>query len=1206
MDKVTVCQLSSPFPDAERRVAVVEPFPGATVPHYLDEVRNLPEVKWAVSVTSQDRTHWRGVLGEVEHWPVVRPGDFIAVCPILEDGDVLRILAMVAVIMVAPQFGAWLGESLVYGIQAAGYGTYAAAAAIGTGLAVAGGAALVNAVLPPSAPDVPQIGSDPFKESPTYGWGDLRATEGQGRPVQLLFGKMRVSGQILSKFVTVSGDKQYLHVLIGVADTEGVDSVAISKVEINGQDASHFQGVTTYTRPGGLNDAVIPGFDQIVAQIDHGVKLTTANLDRTTTGNEVETIEIDLVAPYGLFYSNDGGGLDNRQAVIEVWYGLAGGAFVKHGTATLSGATTQAVRQTYTIDNLSAGQYEFRLRRTNAESTSYREKTTIFLASHREVIKQNLTYPGIAKVAVTALATDQLSGGVPSITFLAERTYVQVYNPHTGSWSARRADNLAWAYYAFWTTHQGVDPSLMLYDEIAAWAAHCDEIIRPEDGGAEKRYCLDLYLDVQANAWTNAQQICRIGRAQPIRRGSKYGVVADMPAVPRQLFTTGSVTNFKLTYLGQEDRANAVEISYYDKDLDYSRQVVTIVSPDYDQAGETDNKTSRNAYGSTSRGQVVRSGVADLNSNAWEIRDITFDVDVAALATQVGDLFYFMHDAPTWGDSGRIVAAGTVTITLDREVTLLAGEAYAILISRADGVILDKALAQVSALTTTATLTFAAALDPSDVPARYDEYSFGPVQTYKRTYRCTRLSRTHDLKKTVSGREYSELLSQDTVYLISPPDTPKTKAKAYAVSASEYLSMEKDGTTMSQISVSWLAAATDPAQAWEVWLEDMSSGGSAMGPFPAHGLRYVVPPSLLTIGHTYKITVVAAGKGLISTGGNTAQVSIDGKSDGPPDVDAFSVSCQADGTREFSWSMAYRPPDLAGFRIRYKTGTNGTWEEMTDLSSGLVVMSPLETNALEAGDYLFGIKAVDWSGNESTAMRAIVGSLGDPRMGQAIYAVNARPTWPGTKTGCHVEGSQLVANDQTTWDGLPATWDQWTTWFPNPLAQLTYEHPAIDLGSALQVTMIATAVATGTAVITMNTSTDNQNWSGWVSLGMVKAQYIKIKVVVTDNTSPPPTLSSLSIVVTGQTKTEEVNDLSTSGLPSANRVAAGHIYLPLTKPFSVVTQVMIAMQGVTAGWSSVVINKARTVSGALAPEIKIYNASGVLADAVIDAYVRGV
>ena len=945
-EQVTVVTINNPFDPADRTIRRLPYTAGRTLDHYVDLTPPARDLSMVCAVNGKQ-------IDLDAPLPIIRPGSFIGVCPEVGDSDIVKTVAMIALVAVAGAYGGTVGGAL--GL------TGELATGVGAGLIMAGGALLVNAVLPPAMPDTPHLGTDAWNESPTYGWGPLQQTEGQGRAIPILFGRMRVAGQVISKFVSVSGNKQYYNRLLGVAD--GSDPVSISDIRINDQPVSYYKGVSTHTRPGAVDDAVIPGFDEVVVQQNFGQLLAyNAPVTHQTGGNAVEKIEFDIAAPYGIYYSNDQGGLDTRSVIYQIEYKpAADSTWQDGGSYTMTAASNQAVRETIVIDDLPAGQYDIRVTRQSADSSSPRERTAIYWTGIREVVKQALSYPGLAKYAVCAQATDQLSGGEPAITCLAERATVRIYNPYTDLWETKSATNPAWAYYALANTHHGIAKERMLYDEIKAWADYCDEQIN-----GKPRFTINIYLDTQDNFWRNAQKICQIGRAQPLRRGSKYGVFADMPGTASQMFTMGNIVqgSFELEYLPFTDRANAVEITFKDAARDFTTQTVAVYSDEYNQSTAPDNKSSVRWYGCTDVDEVVRHGGYLLNNSKYLVRKIRFKADIDAISIQVGDLFYFMHDAPAWGESGRLVAATANDITLDKEVELKAGVNYAVLIRLADDTLLDKTIAAVDVDTTTAVLTFTTPLAPQDVPRKYDVYGFGTVLTYKRLYRLIQMGRTQNLQKSLTGVEYNDAIYNDQGFSFTAQALATQRQEAVQVYVHEFLRYGKNGSYTSNLNVAWHPSTTTSGNTWEIWLQDLTDGGPAVKAGTAQEMNFTVPAPFLVLGHQYRVIVTVAGEGPLEGVANYQDITIQGEAAPPSDVVSLSGSYDPETrTVNLHWPEVGNI-DLAGYEI-HSGGSSWGVGDMVEARNITDTMAYLYLAAETTGTVRYRVKAVDRSGNYS-------------------------------------------------------------------------------------------------------------------------------------------------------------------------------------------------------------------------------------------------
>lgn len=102
--------------------------------------------------------------------------------------------------------------------------------------------------------------------------------------------------------------------------------------------------------------------------------------------------------------------------------------------------------------------------------------------------------------------------------------------------------------------------------------------------------------------------------------------------------------------------------------------------------------------------------------------------------------------------------------------------------------------------------------------------------------------------------------------------------------------------------------------------------------------------------------------------------------------------------------------DLDGYRIRFHYGLNTNWETAAPLHEGLVLDSPYEPNSLPAGTVTFLVKAVDWSKNESLVPATTTINLGDALVDNVISIYNYETdAYAGTVTGASIDGSGNLA-----------------------------------------------------------------------------------------------------------------------------------------------------------------------------------------------------
>ena len=662
-----------------------------------------------------------------------------------------------------------------------------------------------------------------------YSWGEVKPSEREGIPIPYLYGTFKVPGQVLNQFVTIDGDKETLHTLLGICDHE-IDS--ITDVRINDQPYTYYRDVTVdTTQLGTLADTPIPGFTDIVYSSSVNAELLyNTPLTQQTDGNAVEKIHVFIAAKKGLYYSNDEGGYDQRTATFSVEYSIAGADdWTTHSNETMTAATHEIQRRKVTIDDLPANQYEVRVTRTNAKETALRGNSEIHFSSIQEVVKKELRYPGLAKYAINALATDQLSGGLPTYTCLASRDTVTVwdYDLGTPGPNPKRATNPAWILYDILVTHAGIDRDRLIWDDFSEWADYCDEDI---DG--DYRHEVNIYI-TQGTFATITKKIAALGNATIRRRGSDYGIFIDRAeTVVSQLFSVGSVikNSYSISYTPYKERANLVEIEYTDPDRDYSKQVVSVYTADYLSNTSTAKKAAISVEAGIDQKQAIRRAVRKMNYNRFSVRRIEFAAYTKSFACIVGDLFYWQSDVTDYDNGrigGRILSAGNGAgdinpfVELDAPVVIAPGVTYAITVILSDGDVLVTDKIVTNSPSTASILTLSTPW--VEIPAEEDEFIFGVSSNYNKIYRITSITRRDDNTRSIVGEEYiPEIYTNDADYVIEELLWEIRKQKAIQVFLAEFLSYNTDGSYSNNINVNWYRSLSEIIASWAVWIQDLS------------------------------------------------------------------------------------------------------------------------------------------------------------------------------------------------------------------------------------------------------------------------------------------------------------------------------------------------------------------------------------------------
>ncbi len=293
--------------------------------------------------------------------------------------------------------------------------------------------------------------------------------------------------------------------------------------------------------------------------------------------------------------------------------------------------------------------------------------------------------------------------------------------------------------------------------------------------GQEKRITFNGGFDTESSAWEAALKVAYVGRATLFRDGSVIKVAVDKAADPVQLFSVGDIyiDSFNETFIPFGDRASELEIDFINSENDYQRDKLSWYNSNITNVTK---KATIDAFGLTSPSEVQRFARYILAGNQYLIRRVGFDVDIEALACEIGDVFYLQHDVPEWGEGGRVVSATSNSITLDHEVTMVEGTTYKILVR----ILVDDSIEEKTITPSPGThSTIYIVGSFTTIPSKYDIYSFGTSALVAKKFKLVNIRKTMDNKITLEGIEYNPLLyttddEELTLPLITAPAPDKS------------------------------------------------------------------------------------------------------------------------------------------------------------------------------------------------------------------------------------------------------------------------------------------------------------------------------------------------------------------------------------------------------------------------------------------------
>ena len=647
--------------------------------------------------------------------------------------------------------------------MAAGLGTYALAA----GISVAGNL-LLSAIMP--KPSMPGFDRMDFKNSNTYGWNKPTNQAMQAQVVPKVFGTHKITPPLIASHIISDGDKQYFNGLYALNDGEIKD---IREIKINDEPIENFKGVTYEIRNGLNNQNIISNFNDTSYDKNIGKKL---NPDLSyslaqTDGNFVTSLSVTLVFPRGLYYANDNGGLDGYSVNVRVEYSADGKNWTPITGQTISAAQTSTFRRVFRVGNLPPNKYNIRAKFETAPNTGSRYASDCYLEYVTETVSDDFIYPKTALLAIRALATDQLNGGAPRISA------VVTANSDNPSHICRKI-----------LEDSGVE-SLRIMPSFNEWANFCEE----------KSLKCNIVFDSELSVRKALDTVSLLGRASVLQAGSKFDVIIEKAGlIPAQsfLFGMGNILSdtFKQNFLPLVDRANFIEITYYDKNKDYEPSVVSAGQIAADNS-RVSNKSSVTLVGCTDEAQARAYGRFTLNCNRYLTEMIEFEADKDSLVCRYGDIIKVSHDTPQYGFSGRLLEdSGADFVILDRDLDTVGGVKYAIQIKNDVNEIKEFEILEILAPNKLR-------LNLNGIVFRkYDNYAFGEINKASKLYRILKIATSGEFTCHITAIEYNEDIYDDREN-ISVTDYSSLGVRNLRIS--EYLKYDTAKNIKTMLALAW-------------------------------------------------------------------------------------------------------------------------------------------------------------------------------------------------------------------------------------------------------------------------------------------------------------------------------------------------------------------------------------------------------------------
>lgn len=462
----------------------------------------------------------------------------------------------------------------------------------------------------------------------------------------------------------------------------------------NADSSVNFNGLTVEWRSGTQDQTVLEGFADSGSEAGVNVEVKKATpVTRTVTSANIDMLRVTVGIPALQNTTKEGDRL-RTSVTLDIQIERKG-AWSSEAQVIIDGKTTSPYERAVLLKNLPPRPFNVRVVRLTDDSTTDMLQNKTSWVSYTEIIAVRQRYPNSAIVGVTALA-DYFGGQIPRRNYHIRGRVLQVpdnYDPATrqynGIWQGRFkpawSDNPAWVMWDVLTHKRyGLGKRIGVTDvdkwSLYAIAQYCDSLVPDGFGTTEPRMRLNANLNQARPAHDVIADLCSVMRAIPVWNGTQVTFVQDRPADSAWIYTNSNVAGglFSYTFSALKDRHNAVFVRWTDPANGWQTST-EYVSDDAAISQYGYNPLTVDAFGCTSRGQAHRFGLWIITTEKLELQTVTFSTGAEGLRHLPGDIFEIAdndYSGIQLGGRVRAVDTGKHELTLDREVTLSAGQTY--------------------------------------------------------------------------------------------------------------------------------------------------------------------------------------------------------------------------------------------------------------------------------------------------------------------------------------------------------------------------------------------------------------------------------------------------------------------------------------------------------------------------------------------------
>lgn len=619
-----------------------------------------------------------------EHWsrPAL-PGDLIEFHELPQDKGASRTALTIALLIAAPELAAY--------IYSAAGGTYVAASATASLLLLEAGVVIVGSQLINALVPIDQAGlSGGRAASPAYNAALSGNQARPDQPIPDIYGRHQVFPDFAAQpYVEFDAEGiQYYHALLCI----GQGSYARERLMIDDTAIDHFRDIEyRYLEPGEAPTLVlanvvtapeVTGQTLITGEFVGGYAACGPTLQATSIG-------IDVFCPRGLGLYGSGGSIGSKSISWRVDvrtvsdFGVPLSLWETIATETLTLATVDPVRRSYSYTLAAPARVEVRVLRTDAKDTNQAALHDLVWAGLRAYLDQAAPLCATAThLEVRLRASEQLSGLTQRRISAIVRRKLRTWSPADG-WDETLVEtrSIAWALANKWTASYGDNlpdsrcdlATLYAYHQI--WEARQDRF--------------DYVFDVATDSAAADQIIAGAGRARVFRRHGKRTLTRDeWVDLPETMYGARDITPGSLSIeyaLATSQTPDGVTVEYFDGRAWDWRQV-DCPAPGF-TTGTWQRPVTVRLPGITGAKQAEREGLKLAAETFYRRKFLTFTTELQGMLPAFGRTVLVAPQLAGWGQTGDVAAydAATRAVTLTEPPQWQAGEDHYILLQNEDG-----------------------------------------------------------------------------------------------------------------------------------------------------------------------------------------------------------------------------------------------------------------------------------------------------------------------------------------------------------------------------------------------------------------------------------------------------------------------------------------------------------------------------------------